>query len=419
MGIRTTVLLLALALPGLAAACSAGGGEGGGWVAEVVTEGKVRTVRGSVWGAPARLMVEASIGGESEEEGKILGRVVSVAADSERIYVLDMQIPAVRIYDSQGVHLFDIGRAGSGPGEFRQPTSLAIDTGNGRLFVRDGSEGRINVYDRNGGFLETWRLNIGMQTHRPMVLTDEGRLFTPLVVNDPRHGMIGRWGMVACGPHGTTGDTLCPPELPFREAELMAVRNGRIKSSRVPFSSTYAWSMSGSGAMLAGVSEDYRLRVRHPDGRTTIIEKAWQPIPVLPEEKAWHRRAIVADMNRWLPDWAWNGPQIPDQKPAFSDLVSDRNGRIWVVRPGPGECLPGGADDTDDPQAYFMNPLWRDTPLVDVFLETGEYLGRVEVPRGIEWFLPVPCIDGDSAVAAVEGQGVLRVKRFRLQVPDR
>lgn len=47
------------------------------------------------------------------------------------------------------------GRAGSGPGEFRGLHALAIDL-QGRLFVGDRANSRIQILDRNGTHLATW-----------------------------------------------------------------------------------------------------------------------------------------------------------------------------------------------------------------------------------------------------------------------
>ena len=171
---------------------------------------------------------------------------------------------------------------------------------------------------------------------------------------------------------------------------------------------------------MAGVSEDYGFEVRHADGARTVIEKVgWDRVPVLPDEARWHREKIIVWNRVVEPGWTWNGPPIPDCKPAYERFVPDRSGRIWVVRPGPGERLPDGVDGGGEAIDYYMRPLWRDRPLVGVFRETGEYLGTVDLPRGFRWFMPVPFIDGETVVAAVEDEeGVLFVKRFRLVPPS-
>ncbi len=47
------------------------------------------------------------------------------------------------------------GKTGTGPGEFDQPHALAFDS-KGRLFVGDRNNNRIQIFDRDGNFLEQW-----------------------------------------------------------------------------------------------------------------------------------------------------------------------------------------------------------------------------------------------------------------------
>jgi sugar lactone lactonase YvrE len=48
------------------------------------------------------------------------------------------------------------GRPGSGPGEFNAPHTIAIDS-RGRLFVGDRNNNRIQIFDRNGTFIDQWK----------------------------------------------------------------------------------------------------------------------------------------------------------------------------------------------------------------------------------------------------------------------
>ncbi len=47
-------------------------------------------------------------------------------------------------------------RAGSAPGEFRTPHSLAFDS-RGRLFVADRGNVRLQIFDQEGKFLDEWK----------------------------------------------------------------------------------------------------------------------------------------------------------------------------------------------------------------------------------------------------------------------
>lgn len=98
------------------------------------------------------------IGGE-----KFFDRLASVTVDpaGERVYVVDIggvssQNHRVRVFDAvTGRHLSDIGKRGSGPGEFNLPRDIAIGR-NGQLFVVDGGNFRIQVFERDGRYLQSF-----------------------------------------------------------------------------------------------------------------------------------------------------------------------------------------------------------------------------------------------------------------------
>lgn len=58
-------------------------------------------------------------------------------------------------FNSEGEFLMDFGQLGSGPDDFMQPHSLAMDS-KGRLFVADRSNNRIVIFDQEGNRLDTW-----------------------------------------------------------------------------------------------------------------------------------------------------------------------------------------------------------------------------------------------------------------------
>src|SRR5262249_50000752 len=59
-------------------------------------------------------------------------------------------------FSANGKFLKVWGRMGSGPGEFRTPHGLAMDS-QGRLFVADRGNMRIQIFDQEGKFLDEWR----------------------------------------------------------------------------------------------------------------------------------------------------------------------------------------------------------------------------------------------------------------------
>jgi DNA-binding beta-propeller fold protein YncE len=90
-------------------------------------------------------------------------RLSSVTVDpaGTRVYAVDIggvssEQHMVRVFDAMsGAHLLDIGKRGAGPGEFNLPRDLAIGK-DGRLYVVDGGNFRVVVFDRDGRYLTSF-----------------------------------------------------------------------------------------------------------------------------------------------------------------------------------------------------------------------------------------------------------------------
>lgn len=87
---------------------------------------------------------------------------VGVDAKGERVYVVDAggvdrnDEHRVRVFDARtGKHLFDFGKRGSGNGEFNLARDAAVDAA-GNVYVIDGGNFRVQVFDRDGKFLRAF-----------------------------------------------------------------------------------------------------------------------------------------------------------------------------------------------------------------------------------------------------------------------
>lgn len=391
------------------------------WAGDIITEGNVTTVfneSGSVWGGTARLVEEASIGVEAGDDPYMLGRVRSVAAGNDRMYVVDDQVPAVRVYDWQGRWLHDLGREGQGPGEFQAPSGVAVDA-EGRVWVHEQVMTRLMVFSPDGEVLHTHNLG-GMRisgNNSSMTLAADGRAYVYDVVfpEDPAAAAERRLLMKPFDAEGNAGDPIDMPQFD-NPATLEAFSNiGAVRFTGVPFHPTGRSVFTPDAIVVSGYPDPYRFEMLHPDGHRTIVERPWEPIEVRPEEADAYRRAATEYMRGMDPEWTWSGPEIPPTKAAYTDLVPTASGEVWVARPGRGSPVPGCEPDPDEVSS--TPPCWQEERLIDVFGADGRYLGALDAPEALS-LRPPPFIRGNDVIAMVENEaGTIMVKRYRLVLP--
>lgn len=400
------------------------------WQGTVVEEGStvtVRTTGGSVWGADGRLLEEVAIGTESRGEKDMLARVFGIEASEDRIFILDQMLGTVRVYDMDGNHVMDLGRRGQGPGEFVSITALGIDPVRRQLVVRE-SAGVLHRFTLSGEFLDRTTFKSPMSVSGAELLlrvTDDGTaIFFHATYRDLAQALAaGRiptltYLLYTVSPEGTLTDSL---DLPLSREEPNTLRAqvnpGTYRPMDVPFAPRKVWSIGRDGALIFGVSGGYRFEIRHPDGRTTVIERETDPVPVLPGEKAWATDQVYGIMRHFESKWTWEGPEIPDTKAWYSHIIPDRSGRLWVFREGRGRRVEDWTEP-EDWRGWEEDPAWVSERWFDVFDEaSGRFLGRVDVPEDFSPD-PEPVIDGNRFIGlTVDELDRPVVRRYRLEVP--
>ena len=443
---RGAVVLLAVAAS-WSAGCTgdAETGAAPGWQHTRTTDGDVTTVSttaGSKWGAPAVLEEELSIGVAAGGEPYMFGQVTSVWATDDAIWVVDRGVPAVRVYDHQGNWLRDIGSVGQGPGEYEMPGQVVV-ADDGRIIVADLTR-RTNVYDAGGAPLATWsapgRGGVFMDGGS-LLMRDDGSLWTrtaamPGPEEVQRGGTLRiRQGMAPLGEDGAQGELIEPPAVEGQSAGMeMRAAGGsgggvRITSiadgPRAPFTPSYAWAMAPNGDWVVGIGESYRFEIHHAAGGKTIVERSWDPVPVLEEEAAYFVERIEQTRRRMEPEYRYDGPPVPATKPAYTQIAVDHNGRIWLQRESTGYRIPGCDDDGGGQQAFASagggravvtttaTLCWSAPVIRDVFDAAGDYLGEVIAPESLR--LGASYIEDDLFLVVAEDEdGLVMVKKYRI-----
>ena len=177
----------------------------------------------------------------------------------------------------------------------------------------------------------------------------------------------------------------------------------------VPFTPPAYWTFSPHGYYVAGVGGRYAVSLLRADEMVLRIEREIAPVPVHPQEGAAWRESITAAIRQVSTGWRWDGPDIPETKPAYRELEVGLDGRIWVLLHQEAEQRQTADSEEPNPEDAWQD--WPEPTVYDVFEPDGRYLGAVRIPREtrvyVRWGEHVWGITRDSL-------DVQYIERFRL-----
>lgn len=95
-----------------------------------------------------------TIGDDETSSSFTFGRVGGLVTGADgRIYVLDGLECEVKVFDRMGKHVSTFGRSGAGPGEFSCASALSLEAGN--LRVLDHQQRRLGIFTPDGRHIKT------------------------------------------------------------------------------------------------------------------------------------------------------------------------------------------------------------------------------------------------------------------------
>ncbi len=320
------------------------------------------------------------LGGESEADDEIFGRVENVLVDEAGdVYILDIQLNEIRVFSGDGEYLRTLGRAGEGPGEFRNGITQFLLPG-GRIGVMQVMPTRVALMSRDGEALSDLslpsELSNSMGIVREIRATDD-RIF--LSFTNPsmsEGGVVITRGLVAINESGEIVATLKqeaekqPPGQPIR------IRSG---DSDVDF---YAdWVIGSDGHIyVAPHYDEYKIYELDGDGDGThsIITRDYESLE-RPESEIEEMRA---EQEQFSERFGMGEAEVeinPYQRD-ISRLIARPNGELWVLSSrGETGCPEGmlGRFDVFDARGRYRRQLTLDVPYdarYDNFTISGDRL---------------------------------------------
>jgi hypothetical protein len=143
---------------------------------------------------------------------------IRAIGDDGYIYVSDTGIPALRVFDSQGRFVRQIGAQGAGPGEYQNIAAAGLkgDT----VWVSDPATGRVTLFDRQGQLLESFRVYFRAGERRPTGI--------PVDVLGPERFLV-------VSPTGPVMADLAPGPVRFTQSLLVTDRAGTRVDTMVTY----------------------------------------------------------------------------------------------------------------------------------------------------------------------------------------
>lgn len=326
-----------------------------------------------------------------------LGYVTDAAlAPDGRVYALDGQARAVRIFNADGAFLGTLGGPGEGPGEFSdRVTSLEVMEGEDgpEVWVLDGRRSTLHRFTPEGTLVSSTSLATGDEASSAWLHRGrDGRPYVRLL--EYRQDEDGIWtsrdrvqalawrGSAADGERAadgsglTLGDTLLVFDYPRDDTG----KNGE-EFTLPPVVNAPAWAVTVTGAVAWTALLDPELHLRGPEGeRTRVRSDAWvhrepssRDLEVL--------RLLTAEMLRMTGSWKGDFSEIPlrhpEVLPVHTGLVAGPGETVWLQRVGPlGDVHPMSMNTEDEPDGWGGS-AW------EVFDGEGRFLGTVQLPSRI------------------------------------
>jgi len=286
---------------------------------DIPAEGRVEVQLEELW----------RIGGADDEEN-LLGVIDRVLADDDRnVYLLDIQLVEVQVFDGDGVYQRSLGKRGDGPGEIRN-VMAALFLPDGTLGLVQGFPGRIVKVDLAG--LPAGELRPGGDDPSAggfFALRSAAAVGNHLVLGGARitRGENSRTATNFIAAHGLDGAETT------RFLEAVSVRDfGRMEFSEKEnfFPGRGGWALAEDGRVyVAPVRNEYRIDVYGPGGE---LERS-----ITRPYDSWKRTDVETDRARemMMPYRRRNRSAVnivvESTERDILDIRVTSQGQIWVL----------------------------------------------------------------------------------------
>lgn len=242
--------------------------------------------------------------------------------------VADWDAKNIKVLRPDGTLIDTLGREGEGPGEFQQLRGVQAARGDS-IYAYDARRSRLTVFAPASSLDLARTVSIPRKKRAATnVMVLGGRLVGSFTMfSGPEDGVsrpnphAWRW----ISESGTPGDTL----LLARQSKVAMKsldQGGLIRP--LPRTGETATALGPDGRLYHGWTDSLKISATRPDGSSEVVASV--PTEPVPMQEA-DRDSALSEVDNEMKDVIASA--LPDTKPAFTQLLVDEEGRLWVERP--------------------------------------------------------------------------------------
>lgn len=319
----------------LAACAGTADAEAGKVKIDTLAGGIVRTITSQpIDSGRWALQLERTVQPAEGTPGELLNPGDLALAEDGTLFVAEGDVNVVHAYDSTGALIRSFGRSGEGPGEFR---SAFLTVSGDTLVIQDPRTARMTTFRVSDGTLLNGRPTVCCH-YGSIGIDGTGRAVLRTILRpDSARGPAS--GFARASLDGKTIDTVAVSDHPREESESKRwlVREGKMirMEMQVPFQPANLHYADPRGGFLTAWTGEYLLRTsRNGRDTVTMFGRPRTSAPITAAEKSAVIEDRVQSNKEYTPEAtlraAFTADAIPNERPAFDGIASDRSGRRWV-----------------------------------------------------------------------------------------